>query len=131
MCGRCIQLGHHPQAFKSAGAVVISKPEKRDQTSPQSWLLISLLSYIGKGFKRLLADSSQTQFLQFQHTARTYGHVSTHWCPGNIAVSRNEFADTMAKAGGRPPPPPPFILSTIPHAYAGNSEQRQLRNLHG
>lgn len=51
----CLAVGHHPQAFKEAEVVMITKPGKRDLTSPRAWRPISLLSCLGKGLERLIA----------------------------------------------------------------------------
>ena len=51
----CLTLGHHPKAFKEAEVVMITKPGKRDLTSPRAWRPMSLLSWLGKGLERLVA----------------------------------------------------------------------------
>ncbi|KID81346.1 reverse transcriptase [Metarhizium guizhouense ARSEF 977] len=51
----CLTLGHHPKDFKEAEVVMITKPGKRDLTSPRAWRPMSLLSWLGKGLERLVA----------------------------------------------------------------------------
>jgi hypothetical protein len=50
----CLQLGHHPTAFKQAAVVVIPKPGDRNRTLPKSYRPIALLSCLGKGLERLI-----------------------------------------------------------------------------
>lgn len=51
----CVDVGYHPQAFKTATVVVIPKPGKGDYSTPRSFRPISLLSVLGKGLERLYA----------------------------------------------------------------------------
>lgn len=53
---RCLLVGYHPKIFRSAEVIFIPKPNKRDLTSPRSWRPISLLSCLGKGLERLVAQ---------------------------------------------------------------------------
>ncbi|KAF5721341.1 reverse transcriptase domain-containing protein, partial [Fusarium mundagurra] len=51
----CLTIGHHPRPFKEAEVVMITKPGRRDLTSPRAWRPVSLLSCLGKGLERLIA----------------------------------------------------------------------------
>ncbi|KZZ88524.1 reverse transcriptase [Ascosphaera apis ARSEF 7405] len=51
----CLKLGHHPDSFRKARVVVLSKPGDRDRSTPRSYRPISLLSTLGKGLERLVA----------------------------------------------------------------------------
>ena len=51
----CLAEGWHPTLFRDASLVAIPKPGKRDQSSPQAYRLIALLSVLGKGLERLIA----------------------------------------------------------------------------
>ncbi|KAI1000702.1 hypothetical protein K3495_g7492 [Podosphaera aphanis] len=51
----CVVHGHHPNAFRRAEVVVISKPHKDDLTDLANWRSISLLPVLGKGLERLHA----------------------------------------------------------------------------
>lgn len=50
----CLAQGWHPTPFRDASLVAISKPGKRDRSSPRAYRLISLLSVSGKGLERLI-----------------------------------------------------------------------------
>lgn len=52
----CLETGWHPTPFRQATLVAIPKPGKRDRSSPRSYRLIALLSVLGKGLERLLAQ---------------------------------------------------------------------------
>lgn len=52
----CLEAGWHPTLFRKATLVAIPKPGKRDRSSPRSYRLIALLSVLGKGLERLLAQ---------------------------------------------------------------------------
>ena len=52
----CLEAGWHPTPFRQATLVAIPKPGKRDRSSPRSYRLIALLSVLGKGLERLLAQ---------------------------------------------------------------------------
>ncbi|KAI0999655.1 hypothetical protein K3495_g8545 [Podosphaera aphanis] len=50
----CINIGHHPQCFRTAIIAIIGKPNKADMTNPQAYQPIALLSVLGKGLKRIV-----------------------------------------------------------------------------
>jgi len=56
----CIELGHHPESWKTAKGVVIPKPGKPDYTQVRAHRVISLLDSISKLVERsgahLIAD---------------------------------------------------------------------------
>ena len=52
----CLEAGWHPTPFRQATLVAIPKPGKRDRSSPRSYRLIALLSVLGKGLERVLAQ---------------------------------------------------------------------------
>ena len=52
---KCLEIGHHPECFRSAIVAIIPKPNKADRTSPRSYRPIALLSVLGKGLERLIA----------------------------------------------------------------------------
>ena len=66
-----LDLGYHPQAFKSARLVPIHKP-KRDKASPRSYRLISLLPTLGKGLERLLARRLAREAIMHQILPHNY-----------------------------------------------------------
>ncbi|KID94541.1 reverse transcriptase, partial [Metarhizium majus ARSEF 297] len=74
----CITLGHHRKAFKEAEVVMITKPGKRDLTSPRAWRPISLLSCLGKGLERLVA--------------RRLAWAAVHYAVLHIAFSERKVA---------------------------------------
>lgn len=51
----CIDIGHHPQCFRTTILAIIGKPNKADVSSPRSYRPIALLSVLGKGFERVVA----------------------------------------------------------------------------
>ncbi|EHK21785.1 uncharacterized protein TRIVIDRAFT_137081, partial [Trichoderma virens Gv29-8] len=53
----CLAAGYHPLPFKSTEITIIPKPSKpkKTYTTHKGYRPISLLSYIRKGLKRLLA----------------------------------------------------------------------------
>lgn len=51
----CLAVGHHPKPFREAEVVMITKPGRRDLSTPRAWRPISLLSCLGKGLERLVA----------------------------------------------------------------------------
>ncbi len=51
----CLEIGHHPLAFRTADVIMLRKNDKKDLTSVRSWRPISLLSCLGKGLERLVA----------------------------------------------------------------------------
>jgi len=61
----CIELGHHPEGWKTAKGVVIPKPGKPDYTKVRAHRVISLLDSIGKLVERtaahLIADHLERQ----------------------------------------------------------------------
>ena len=52
----CLHLKHFPRAWKSAAAIYIPKPGKRDMKDPESYRPISLLSNLGKILERIIKD---------------------------------------------------------------------------
>jgi ribonuclease HI len=52
----CLDYGHHPAAFRVAILAMIPKPNKPDRTSYRAYRPIALLSVLGKGLERLLAQ---------------------------------------------------------------------------
>lgn len=52
----CLAKGYHPRCFRTAILAVIPKPNKADRSSPRSYRPIALLSVLGKGLERLLAQ---------------------------------------------------------------------------
>lgn len=51
----CLQIGHHPECFRSAVLAILQKPNKPDRSSPRSYRPIALLSVLGKGLERFIA----------------------------------------------------------------------------
>ncbi|XP_044716565.1 reverse transcriptase (RNA-dependent DNA polymerase) domain-containing protein [Hirsutella rhossiliensis] len=51
----CLTIGHHPKPFREAEVVMITKPGRRNLSTPRAWRPISLLSCLGKGLERLIA----------------------------------------------------------------------------
>ncbi|XP_044720134.1 endonuclease-reverse transcriptase domain-containing protein [Hirsutella rhossiliensis] len=51
----CLTIGHHPKPFREAEVVMITKPRRRNLSTPRAWRPISLLSCLGKGLERLIA----------------------------------------------------------------------------
>lgn len=51
---RACLLGYYPACFKLAEVIFLRKP-RRDPSSIQEWMPISLLSCLGKGLERLIA----------------------------------------------------------------------------
>ncbi|CVL08158.1 uncharacterized protein FMAN_16253 [Fusarium mangiferae] len=41
---RCLNIGHHPRPFKEAEIAMVTKPGRRDLTSPRAWRPVSLSS---------------------------------------------------------------------------------------
>ncbi|MBW0522107.1 hypothetical protein O181_061822 [Austropuccinia psidii MF-1] len=49
-----LSLGHFPQCWKLATIVILQKANKKDYSDPSAYRPISLLSTIGKLFKRII-----------------------------------------------------------------------------
>lgn len=52
----CLSLGHHPDCFQQAILIMLQKPNKSDPSSLRSYRPIALLSVLGKGLERLIAN---------------------------------------------------------------------------
>ncbi|KAK4207385.1 hypothetical protein QBC37DRAFT_242114, partial [Rhypophila decipiens] len=52
----CLELSHHPQAFRIAVIVLLKKAGKDSYRTPKSWRPISLLPCIAKIFEKVLAN---------------------------------------------------------------------------
>ncbi len=63
---KCLRVSHYLAPFRSAMLAIILKPKKLDQTSPQAYYLIALLSVLGKGLKCLLAQNISQLVVQLQ-----------------------------------------------------------------
>ncbi|EED11470.1 polymerase, putative [Talaromyces stipitatus ATCC 10500] len=53
----CLRLGYHPKCFRHAILTILQKPSKEDWTNPRSYRPIALLSVLGKGLERLVAQN--------------------------------------------------------------------------
>jgi len=51
----CVDLRHHPRAFKRAVTVVLRKPQKESYAQPKSYRPIALLDTLGKALEKILA----------------------------------------------------------------------------
>ncbi|CBF89628.1 uncharacterized protein ANIA_00368 [Aspergillus nidulans FGSC A4] len=61
---RCMEEGCFPLSLKSAKVIMLPKPGKRDYTQLNAWRPISLLSTLGKGLERLLAQQIAVRAIQ-------------------------------------------------------------------
>jgi hypothetical protein len=61
---RCMEEGCFPLSLKSAKIIMLPKPGKRDYTQLNAWRPISLLSTLGKGLERLLAQQIAVRAIQ-------------------------------------------------------------------
>jgi len=51
-----VRMGHHPAVWKRASEVVIRKPRQKDYMQLKWYQTISLLSYMGKVFEKVVAE---------------------------------------------------------------------------
>ena len=63
---RCAELGIHPKAFKQAEVLILLKTRPRDRSLAKSYRPIALLSCLGKGLERLIAQRMNYWALQLQ-----------------------------------------------------------------
>ena len=52
---RCLDLGHHPRAFRTATTVALRKPGKADYSDPSAYRPIALLNTLGKALEAIVA----------------------------------------------------------------------------
>ena len=48
-------ISYFPEIWREALITIIPKPNKKNLTTVKAWRPISLLAYLGKGLKRLIA----------------------------------------------------------------------------
>ena len=53
---QCVQLGIHPQVWKTAQGILLHKPDKPDYTQIKAYRVISLLNCLGKVVEKVVAD---------------------------------------------------------------------------
>jgi ribonuclease HI len=65
----CLTIGYHPKCFRHAVLAIIQKPNKADWTNPRSYRPIALLSVLGKGLERLIAQNMAWIAIHYKVTA--------------------------------------------------------------
>jgi hypothetical protein len=53
---QCVQLGIHPQVWKTARGILLCKPDKPDYTQIKAYQMISLLNCLEKVVEKVVAD---------------------------------------------------------------------------
>lgn len=78
----CLNIGHHPQCFKSAILCALPKPGKRIRSEPRSYRLIALLVCLGK----VLAGVVARRLGIFALKAKLFSNLHFGAVPGRSAV---------------------------------------------